>query len=743
MDKEKRIEELVALLNRASEAYYGGREEIMTNYEWDAGFDELRRLEEETGYILPDSPTVTVSDSAEGSAENGQKEPHEYPALSLAKTKKISDLQKWAEDKLIWLSWKLDGLTLVLTYDKGELVKILTRGNGSIGTNITYMKTAINGFPLRIPYKGHVVIRGEATISYPEFERINAELDDDEEKYANPRNLASGTLALDEKNLDIVKQRALCFNAFTLVHTDEEILSWGSRMDLLRKWKFTTVDYEITDAKGLPDAIDRWTKKVENGEMPIPVDGLVISYDDTEYAATGSVTGHHATRAGYAFKWQDASAQSVLDHIEWSCAASTITPVAVFEPVQLEGTTVSRASLCNISELERLGIGENGKTVLQVIKANKIIPKCVAVVKKEGEYTIPDACPVCGAATEIFVSVGGTKTLRCTDRHCPAKKLKKFERFVSKNAMDIDGISIETLRDFTNAHFIRDMADIFSLSDFAEEIRVMEGYGEKSCANLLAAIEKSRNVHPVNFIMALSIPLIGRDAAKKIIAALGWQGFLTAMQGEGFEEIDGIGKERSGAILEWYAEEENRALLEKLLERVNVKNVAPSVKAEGSCSGLTFCITGELHIYENRDGLKAVIEEKGGKTTGAVSKKTSYLITNDTESGSSKNLKAKELNIPIISEEQFVELFVSTPKKKKSKKQLEEEAAPEAQDTETTDAEATAEAVLQPPVPEAAEEAPTEPETEGEAETPTVSEAAPAQEPEEDISGQMSFFDLL
>lgn len=654
MDKIQRIEELVARLNEASEAYYGGREEIMTNYEWDAGFDELQRLEQETGYILPDSPTVTVSDSEEGSAENGQKEPHEFPALSLAKTKKIADLQKWAGDKAIWLSWKLDGLTLVLTYDNGSLTKILTRGNGSIGTNITYMKDAIDGFPLEIPYEGHVVVRGEATISYPEFERINAELEEGEEKYANPRNLASGTLALDEKNIAVVKQRALCFNAFTLVHIDDDILSWGDRMDTLRFWGFITVDYELTNAEKLPKTVKKWTERVENGSMDIPVDGLVIAYDDTVYAAGGSVTGHHATRAGYAFKWQDASAKTVLDHIEWSCAASTITPVAVFDPVKLEGTTVSRASLCNLSELERLGIGENRKTGIEVIKANKIIPKVVAVTEKHGEYTVPSACPVCGAPTEIFISVGGTKQLRCTDRHCPAKNLKRFERFVSKSGMDIDGISIETLRDFTNARFIRDLADIYSLSEHAEEIRNMEGYGKKSCEKMLAAIEKSRNVHPVSFLNAVSIPLIGIDAAKKIIAALGWKGFLSAMQGEGFESIDGIGKEKSNAILSWYAEEENRSLFEKLTGILNIEDVAPVEKENGGCSGLTFVITGEVHSFANRNEFKAYVEANGGKVAGAVSKKTSFLVTNDTESGSSKNLKARELGIPIISEDEFI-----------------------------------------------------------------------------------------
>ena len=326
-----RIEELVSQLNASSEAYYGGRDEIMSNFEWDSKFDELSVLEVKTGYVLPESPTQNVSFSEEESSVDGQKEAHEFPALSLAKTKSVQELQKWADRRPIWISWKLDGLTLVLTYDNGSLTKILTRGNGTIGTNITYMKDALAGFPLHLSYNGHMVVRGEATISYTDFERINDSLDDDEEKYANPRNLASGTLALDAKHLDKVRSRSLTFNAFTLVYLEEQLSSWGDRMAFLEREGFTTVEHELTDAESLPDVIERWTQKVEHGEMDIPVDGLVITYDDTQYASSGSVTGHHATRAGLAFKWQDTSAISLLDHIEWSCAASVITPVAVFD----------------------------------------------------------------------------------------------------------------------------------------------------------------------------------------------------------------------------------------------------------------------------------------------------------------------------------------------------------------------------------------------------------------------------
>ena len=526
---KKRCEELVRQLNEASEAYYNGKEEIMSNYEWDAMFDELVSLENETGYILPDSPTQNTG--AEESS--GEREAHEFPALSLAKTKQVSELQKWAEDKPIWLSWKLDGLTLVLTYDGGKLTKILTRGNGTTGTNITYLKNSINGFPQKISFKGHLVVRGEATISYTDFELINDTIEDDDEKYANPRNLASGTLSLDDS--EKVKERRVHFHAFTLVYLEKEIRSWGERMDFLEKEGFAVIDRESFDAQSLPEGIDRWTKKVENGEMDIPVDGLVICFDDTDYAASGSVTGHHATKAGYAFKWQDVSAESELLYVEWSCAASTISPVAVFKPVSLEGTTVSRASLCNISEMERLGIGE--KCTLEVIKANKIIPKCISVKNAEGTFRVPENCPVCGAQTQIHISPKShTKTLHCTNPDCTAKHVKKFTRFVSKSGMDIDGLSIQTMLKFMNEGFLKEFADIYHLSEHAEVIMQMEGFGEKSCANMMRAIEKSRKVKPVNFIYALCIPMIGIDAGKKIIAKDGFDGFLERLeQRKGFD----------------------------------------------------------------------------------------------------------------------------------------------------------------------------------------------------------------
>ena len=651
--KKQRIEQLVEQLNKASAAYYNGQDEIMSNYEWDAMFDELVTLEKETGYIMAESPTQNAGFEEDGS---GEKEAHEYPALSLAKTKQISELQDWAGERPIWLSWKLDGLTLVLTYDGGKLTKILTRGNGTIGTNITFLKGAISGFPQKIKYKGHLVVRGEAAISYTDFALINDMIEDDDEKYANPRNLASGTLNLDDP--EEVKNRHVKFHAFTLVHLDDEILSWGERMQFLEDLGFNVVDREATDAGMLPEAIARWTKKVENGQMDVPVDGLVICYDDTDYAASGSVTGHHATRAGFAFKWQDESVETKLDYIEWSCAVSTISPVAVFEPVQIEGTTVSRASLCNLSEIERLGIGK--ECTLEVIKANKIIPKCIAVKDAVGEVEIPTECPVCHAPTEIRISKNsGTKTLHCTNPDCTAKNVKKFTRFVSKWGMDIDGLSIQTMLKFINEGYIHEFADIYHLKDHFDVISQMEGFGEKSVNNMDKSIEKSRNVHPVNFIFALCIPLIGTDAGKKIVGSIGFDAFLKRMEHqEGFEDIDGIGAERSNSILAWYAKESNRMSLVHLLEELSIEHVEPKDTSEGTCVGMTFVITGDVHHYKNRDEFKAYVESQGGKVAGSVSGKTSYLVNNDVESNSSKNRKAKDLGIPIISEDEFVAQFV-------------------------------------------------------------------------------------
>ena len=652
------IQSLVEQLNAASDAYYNGREEIMTNYEWDAAFDRLKKLEEETGIILPDSPTQNVS------ADNltGQKEEHEFPALSLAKTKKVAELAKWAENRPIWLSWKLDGLTLVVTYDNGKLTKVVTRGNGHIGTNITHLSKAIDGILQAIPYKGHLVIRGEAVISYPDFEQFNME---SEEEYANPRNLASGSLTL--KNINEVKERHIRWIPFTLVYEEEEIISWGNRMTWLEQQGFKPVDRELIEQPteaNIQAVIDRWTERVtgkSSSPFPYPVDGLVITYDDTAYAATGSVTGHHAARAGYAFKWQDESAETELEYIEWSCAASTISPVAVFKPVELEGTTVKRASLCNISECERLGIGEKG-TKIAVIKANKIIPKVINVVERLGVFHIPEFCPVCQSATEVTESESsGTKTLHCTNTHCPAKQLKKFGRFVSKEGINIDGLSEQTIQKFINLGWVREYADLFHLNNHASELRTMEGFGDKSVSKLLTAIEKARNVEAHRLLFALNIPLIGRDVCNRLlsayqIAAL-FQTATEAATEDVFATIAGIGPEKSASFVRWMKDKDNYSMLQQLLVELNISQ-SSSAPTGNSCEGLTFVITGDVHHYKNRNELKAYIESQGGKVTGSVSKSTNFLINNDVESSSGKNKKAKELSIPIISEEEFIARFV-------------------------------------------------------------------------------------
>ncbi len=628
----------------------------MSDHEWDSMFDQLKQLEAETGEVLPDSPTNKVSEDNLA----GQKEQHEFAALSLAKTKLPADLEKWAEMRPVWLSWKLDGLTLVVTYDSGRLTKVVTRGNGHIGTNITHLAGAIEGILPKIAYGGHVVIRGEAVISYEDFEQFNMESD---EEYANPRNLASGSLTL--KNPQEVKARHIHWIPFTLVHTDEDISSWGARMQWLRRLGFGPVEHELIrqpTLNNIEEVIDRWTRKVTDRVNPYPVDGLVITYDDTAYAQTGSVTGHHATRAGYAFKWQDESAETRLSHIEWSCAASTISPVAVFDPVELEGTTVKRASLCNISECQRLGIGGPG-SVLQVIKANKIIPKVIRVSQAVGLFEIPEHCPVCGQATKVSVSgASGTRTLHCTNAACPAKQLKKFARFVSKAGMDVDGISEQTLAKFINLGWVSEYADIYRLRQHATAMASLEGFGEKSVANIMRSIEASRQVEAQRLLYALTIPMCGVDVCKRLLSVYKLADLIreareTADESH-FAVISGIGPEKSASFVRWFHDEQNQRTVDRLLPELHVIQ-AESKPTGARCEGLTFVITGDVHHYKNRNELKAYIESQGGKVTGSVSKSTNYLINNDVESTSSKNQKAHQLNIPIISEDEFVARFAS------------------------------------------------------------------------------------
>ena len=652
-EKTTMMKQLVEQLNNASQAYYNGEAELMSDYEWDSKFDQLKLLEDETGIVLPDSPTNKVSEDS----ISGKKEPHEFPALSLAKTKSVADLEKWASNKPIWISWKLDGLTLVATYDDGKLTKIVTRGDGHIGTNITHLAPAIKGVLPKISEKGHLVIRGEAVISYEDFNNFLLETESD---YANPRNLASGSLTL--KDVDEVKLRHIQWIPFTLVYSDQEILSWGQRMDYLEKLGFQTVEHRFIEnptSVNIQEKIDEFTQKVTHKKQPFPVDGLVITYDDTQYASTGSVTGHHATRAGYAFKWQDEYAETVLDHIEWSCAASTISPVAVFQPVELEGTTVQRASLCNISECERLGIGDAG-TKLQVIKANKIIPKVIKITEKVGVLNIPDKCPVCGAEAHVVLSESGTKKLHCSNADCTAKQLKKFARFVSKDGINIDGISEQTVSTFINHGWIRDYADFYHLKDFAYQITSLDGFGKKSVGKLLESIEKSRNTDSRHLLYALSIPLCGFDVAKRLLSKYTFKELMetakTSLFYDVFASIDGIGPEKSARFVNWFKDDKNYLKVSNLLKELDVKEVEVA-EVGTKCAGQTFVITGDVYHYKNRNELKAYIESQGGKVTGSVSKSTTYLINNDAESQSSKNKKAHQLGISIITEEQFREKF--------------------------------------------------------------------------------------
>lgn len=652
-EKLLQMKSLVERLNQASDSYYNGKGELMTDYEWDALFDQLKRLEEETGEILPDSPTNRVSEDS----IVGKKEEHEFAALSLAKTKQVSDLVKWAEDRPIWISWKLDGLTLVVTYDGGKLTKIVTRGNGHIGTNITHLAPAISGIPATISENGHLVVRGEAVISYADFEQFIIESEGD---YANPRNLASGSLTL--KDIEEVKQRHIQWIPFTLVYTERELTSWGERMQMLKDLGMNPVERERVDhptTENIQLEIDKFTEKVTSKKNPFPVDGLVICYDDTAYAATGSVTGHHATRAGFAFKWQDEHADTVLDHIEWSCAASTITPVAVFKPVELEGTTVQRASLCNVSECERLGIGDKG-TRLQVIKANKIIPKVINITEVVGSFVIPAECPVCHATAVVRESESGTKTLHCTNAACPAKQLKKFARFVSKEGINIDGISEQTVWKFINHGFIREYADFYKLKNYAFEISCFEGFGKKSVSNLLESVEKSRHTDGRHLLYALNIPLCGGDVAKKLLSRYKVKELIEtarlSMFDDEFASIDGIGPEKSAKFIAWFKDDVHFQHVQHLLSELIIEEHEP-VETGNKCQGLTFVVTGDVHHYKNRNELKAYIESQGGKVTGSVSKSTNFLINNDAASQSSKNKKAHELNIPIITEDEFIEKF--------------------------------------------------------------------------------------
>lgn len=666
-NKIEKMQNLIDILNRASEAYYGGKAEILSDDEWNNIFDELTLLENETGIILENSPTQNISH------ENmtGNKEKHEYPALSLPKSKNPNDLLKYAGNRPIWMSWKLDGLTLVITYDNGKLTKAMTRGDGTIGTNITDIIPAINGIPNEIEEKGHLVVRGEAVISYTNFNEYKLLSG---ESYANPRNLASGSLNL--KDIEEIKKRHIQFIPFTLVHTDANIpKNYEAYMNFLTSLGFQVVEHKLLNENNynnITELINEFTKKVENKEYDIPVDGLVITYDDIEYARSGVNTGHHSTTGGFAFKWGDKPVEAVLDHIEWSCGVKSITPVAVFNPVEIEGTTVSRASLCNISECQRLGIGGRGSK-LNVIKANMIIPKITKVLEKQGKFEIPCNCPICQAPTIIKTSeMLKTNILECSDPNCPAKQLNKRAKFVSKHGLNIKGMSIATLSFITQQGWLNNYADIYNLKQYRDEWANSIGYGSKSVDKLLKAINDSRKVTFSSFLYACCIPGIGIEQSKLIAEYLKnidddnnlFRRFVNKIKNfYDFTEINGIGPVINQMLYDsWVAKDifennPNSPLYKLVNELEFIDDIKPKEAGENKCQGLTFVITGDVKHYKNRDELKSYIEEQGGKVVGSVSKKTNYLINNDITSNSSKNIKAKELDIPIISEDDFIELM--------------------------------------------------------------------------------------
>lgn len=660
----ERMKQLVATLNKAAEAYYNKDNEIMNNYEYDALFDELVQLEKQTGIILPDSPTQKAGYEVSGKL---QKSEHETPALSLSKTKDANELATWLGKKKGVLSWKLDGLTIVATYDNGELTKAVTRGNGLIGEDVTTNARNFRGLPQKISYKGHLVIRGEAVITYSEFNRINNNLNPSEEPYKNPRNLASGTVrALDEK---ICQEREVRFYAFQVVSIETDKItgfmgdfnSFMHRLNYMKSLGFDVVERETVDDFMLKDTIYKnWEPKVSKND--VPTDGLVLVYDDIEYGESLGMTGRYP-RYGMAFKWKDETQQTKLKEVFWSASRTgLLNPVAVFEPVEIDGT-IERASLHNVSIMNSLSLHAGDQ--LEIYKANMIIPQIARNLdsNKSGELLLPPkTCPVCGAKTEIKTSGDGQEeviTLHCPAKDCPAKHIGKFERFVCRDAMNIEGMSTRTIETFISAGLLHSLKDIFYLKDHEKEITKMEGFGQKSFDNLIAAIEKSRNVTFEAFLYSIGIPLVGRDVCKLLGKAFGGtseQKFSTFMErirfGESFQVIDGIGPVVDNNIYKWKADQKATEEFADVVDEIHFVGGSEEV-IDSKISGKTFVITGSVYTYKNRDSLKEFIEQRGGKVSGSVSSKTDYLINNDTTSTSGKNKKAKELGIPIISEEEF------------------------------------------------------------------------------------------
>lgn len=647
-EKMKRMKELTGLLTRAGKAYYQEDREIMSNFEYDRLYDELQALENETGVVLAGSPTGQVGYEV---LDELPKERHEQQMLSLDKTKEVEVLKNFVGSQKVLLSWKMDGLTVVLTYRDGGLYKAVTRGNGEIGEVITNNARVFQNIPLTIPYTGELVLRGEAVISYKDFEKINEEIADVDARYKNPRNLCSGSVR--QLNNEITAKRHVRFYAFTLVRAEgvdfensrEKQFAWlaGQGFDVVEH-KTVTADTLEETVKWFADAI---------AENPIPSDGLVAVYDDIAY---GNSLGRTAKfpRDSFAFKWADEIRDTHLLEIEWSPSRTgLINPVAIFEPVELEGTTVSRASVHNISIMKalQLGIGD----VVQVYKANMIIPQIAENLTRSGSVEIPKHCPVCGGDTRIC-QINDVETLYCTNPECQAKKIKSFALFVSRDAMNIDGMSEATLEKFIGRGFIHEFADIFRLEKHREEIVEMEGFGEKSYGKLMAGIGRARNTTLPRLIYSLGIPNIGVANAKMICRAFDYElDRIRNADAQEMAEVDGIGEVIGAAVADYFRDSQKSRQLDELLAELELEAYVPE-NEDQTFDGKNFVITGSLLHFSNRNELKAMIERMGGKVTGTVTSKTSFLINNDTASATSKNKKARELGIPIISEEDFLNM---------------------------------------------------------------------------------------
>lgn len=647
MDKSERIKDLVELLNKANKAYYQEANEIMTNFEYDKLYDELVGLEKETGMVLSNSPTVNVGYQV---VSQLPKEQHNSPMLSLDKTKEVGALADFAGDRKCLLSWKMDGLTVVLTYENGELVKAVTRGNGLVGEVITNNAKTFKNIPISIPYKGRLTLRGEAIIKYSDFEQINREIEDADSKYKNPRNLCSGSVR--QLNSQVTAERNVNFVAFALINADD--VDFGNSIEQQYKWMesqgFQVVEYRVVTRNSMEDAVKYFAGKIQTYDYPS--DGLVLMFDDIEYGLSLGTTAKFP-RNGIAFKWEDEQAETTLKYIEWSPSRTgLINPVAVFEPVELEGTTVSRASVHNISIMEELELGSGDR--IKVYKANMIIPQISENLTKSGIDDLPKECPVCGHATEVKAE-NGIKTLYCPNSQCPAKHVKLFTLFVSRNGMNIDGLSEETLEKFIDAGYIKEFADIFHLDRYYEEIVATPGFGQKSYDNLMDSVEKARNVELSALIYSLGIPNIGSANAKLICKA--FNNNIEKIRNASVEElieIDGIGEIMAEKFCQYFADEDNIKKLDNLLKEVNIAEPEENTTPQ-NMDGLTFVITGSVEHFAKRNELKSYIEKHGGKVTGSVSARTNYLINNDAMSASSKNKKAKQLGVEIVTEEVFLE----------------------------------------------------------------------------------------